>query len=148
MNWQFMTAETRTHLPAVNVTDDPSAPDRAALLLQLEKSFESSQAALLARDLNSIRELTEEQSSLLRSMTVCKPASDEDSQSQDLQNQDSQATAIRILQLGRVHLAILRRAQQSLRVIANFLAGTQSIYEAHSGSFDRRAQQSRGSSEV
>lgn len=131
-----MTAESPTHLPAAKMTV-PSARDRAAFLLQLEKSVQASQTALLARDLNRLRELTAEQSCLLRSLSTWKPACD----------QNAQEAAIRILQLGRVHLAILRRAQQSLRVIANFLAGTQSIYEAHSGSFDRMARQSYGSRE-
>ena len=133
-----MTGVAPTNPPSsVKERDHPSPPRHVELLLRLEKGLKASQEALLSRDLHRMRELTAEQNSVLRSISL-NSACDE----------DSKAAAIRILRLGRVHLALLRRAQQSLRVVSNFLAGTESIYQAHSGSFDRVARRSLGSEEV
>ncbi len=102
---------------------DHASPSQVELLLKLERGLNASQEALLSRDLARMRALTAEHTTALRSIGLSSA-----------RDQCSQAAAIRILHLGRVHLALLRRAQQSLRVVSNFLAGTQSTYEAHPGS--------------
>ena len=104
---------------------------------RLDKGLKASQEALLSHDLARMRELTAEHNTALRSIELSSAC-----------DEDSKAAAIRILRLGRVHLALLRQAQQWLQVVSNFLAGTQSIYEAHSGSGGRMPRRTPGSEEV
>ena len=121
----------------VKEMDHLSPLPQVELLLRLERGLNASQEALLSRDLPRMRALTAEQTAALRSIAL-----------NSARGEASQAVAIRILHLGRVHLALLRRAQQSLRVVSNFLAGEESSYEAHSGYFVRATRQTPGSEEV
>ncbi|HEY1271179.1 MAG TPA: hypothetical protein VGF08_04315 [Terriglobales bacterium] len=99
------------------------------VLLDLEASLRASQEALLARDLGKIEQLTREQMDLQRALGAMV---EEPGLKQVLQaiarGHVLWATHRRVLQLSRVQCALLRRAQQSLRTLSCWLAGTNSQY--------------------
>jgi len=94
------------------------------LLLDLEASLRSSQSALLARDMPRMELLTRKQDELHHALsTILKSGSRPGTCDGTVP-----AVARRVLQLGRVQCALLRRAQQSLRTSLYSAAGTQSEY--------------------
>jgi len=95
------------------------------ILEHLETSLRASQRALLVRDLAELERLTVEQVALRQALakTVARRSPGSDSLATHLSDQ-----ARRVLQLGRVQVVLLGRAQQSLRAIANLLAGTHAGY--------------------
>jgi len=99
-------------------------------LLELEASLLSSQEALLARDLAGVEQGTCEQVRLQRALEILRPC--EAAQTSDSErtraSSELRAAAIRILHLGRVQAALLDRAQRSLRMISNLLAGPEASY--------------------
>ena len=113
---------------AQDLGDEPGnpAPELAAaaisVLLELEASLLSSQEALLARDLAGVEQGTREQVRLQRAFEILRPWDAAQTSS------ELRATAMRILHLGRVQAALLDRAQRSLRMISNLLAGPEASY--------------------
>ena len=101
-----------------------SPTDSSQLLAELESSLQESQEAVLSRDLDRIHELTVKQGLLLDAMQGWKVADDG----------DLRAQAARVLHLGRVQSGILQRWQRRLRMLSNFRAGIDSMYEAEPGS--------------
>jgi len=120
------------------------------LLSELESSLAAGQRALLARDRLPFERLTEQQESLQQALAAlvhssdCRgsgePVSDSPATSQLL------ACAARVLHLGRVQLALLRRAQRSLQMISRLAAGPQATY-GPSGSSAIPARENRLRSE-
>jgi hypothetical protein len=93
-------------------------PDRhtfSDLLTELEASLRVSQAALLSRNLPDLEQYTSEQIELHRNLSQIL------SGGAALKSNPS-AVPQRILYLTRVHLALLDRARQSLRMLANATA--------------------------
>lgn len=110
-----------------------------ALLRELEASLEVTQKALLARDLAGFDEGMREQLRLLRACATGY-GGDRTHSPDILANRISslplepplaaemRATAFRVLQLGRVQQVLLVRAERSLRMLTNLLAGPASMY--------------------
>lgn len=110
------------------------APASLALLGELEASLQTSQQALLARDVARLEESTREQTRLQRSLQVL--GSRDAAQGSDPTRYDLafaaqlRAAQLRALHLGRVQAALLARAQRWLRVVSNLLAGLEASYVA------------------
>lgn len=137
---------TERHLPP----DHPPAPRRLpcadvdseqaclALLADLENSLRSSQAALLSRDVVQIEQLASEQAELRHALSAFLHPPDARIYGREITFSGARADAVRaaqarVLRLGRVQAALLRRAQQSLRAISHLLAGPLSGYGPPSG---------------
>jgi hypothetical protein len=123
-------------LPSASPKPAPAtSPDIAysclALLSELEASFEASQQALMKRDLARLNELTREQSALRRKFSVFS-AQDRSSTKTSLRDYPLapglRSAAVRVLHLGRVQLALLDRAQRSMRAFSRLLVGPQASY--------------------
>lgn len=103
------------------------------LLAELEALLLLSQGALLSRDLAQIEQLTIGEVDLLRALTRFFPEGNpQPNQSRNhvcpaLSDRVRVARA-RILHLGRVQAALLRRAQRSAAMIGNLLAGPGAAY--------------------
>jgi hypothetical protein len=97
-------------------------------LLELEASLLSSQKALLARDLAGVEQGTLEQMCLRRALEILRPWDGARTSDSEQPSSELRATAMRILHLGRVQGALLDRAQRSLRMISNLLAGPEANY--------------------
>jgi hypothetical protein len=106
---------------------------RASLLLlgELEASLQSSQKALLARDLAGVERETSEQRRLHQGLEDLGGAPVFHPQSAA----EWRAAAIRILHLGRVQLALLARTRRSLHVFSHLAQGPDASYAplAHAG---------------
>jgi len=110
--------------PSTIPVDIPSArPLTMDLLLQLEISLRISQQALLSRNLNELESQSAVQLCLRNTLSECLRHSCGD----DL---ELSALSARLLQNGRIQVALLLRAQRSLRVLSNILASSQMRYEA------------------
>jgi hypothetical protein len=128
-----------------------------ALLAELEASLVASQRSLLSRDLEGLERATSEQIGLHRSLQTLRShdsaqsngAQNDGAQSNDAQKNDAapgndappldpalaaglRAAQWRVLYLGRVQAALLTRAQRSLRMLSNLLAGPAASYAAPS----------------
>ncbi len=110
---------------------------RLALMTQLEASLRRSRASLLALDLEGIRLGTSEQIQLARSLAALSQPSRENAPASEAEGERGKnsgpahacrAGAQVILDLVRMHAALLRRAQSKLRVLANMLAGPSATY--------------------
>lgn len=111
-----------------------------ALLGELEASLRASQKALLARDAEGIERGTREQVGLQRALAplwaqdVGRPAGgDSWRRAATPQCKPALAAALlaaqwRVLHLGRVQAGLLARAQRTLRMISNLLAGPEAVY--------------------
>jgi hypothetical protein len=97
---------------------------RLALLAELEASLRATLEAVLARNLSCLGQLTDQQASLCWELSLLKAPS---TGAHDKDKRVHCACA-RVLHLGRVQSALLRRAQQSLRTASNLLAGRQAAY--------------------
>jgi hypothetical protein len=107
-----------------------------ALLFHLESSLRASQQALLDRDVRMLDRLTAEQSCLVRRVSDLwqrRAVSPADEVSIPL-FPALREIAWRVLHLGRIHQALLSRAQRSLRVAVNMAAGTGATYSPFSAS--------------
>ncbi|MGA1985060.1 MAG: hypothetical protein ABSG72_02235 [Candidatus Sulfotelmatobacter sp.] len=113
-----------------------------ALLGELESSLEASQHALLARDLAGIERHTGEQVRLRRALEILwSQNSLEGSDRVPIHPMLSVragaaefgAAELRVLQLGRVQAALLRRAQRWSRMLSHVLAGPGAGYAAPAG---------------
>ena len=110
-----------------------------ALLRELEASLESTQQAVLARDLAGLEQGTREQLRLRQELEILwawdrtHPHADPTGGTRNLPDTSDlmvelRAVGMRVLHLGRVQAALLVRAQRSLRMIAHLLAGPESSY--------------------
>jgi hypothetical protein len=112
-----------------------------ALVCELEDSLRSSQTALLARDAAAIERCTQEQVRLWRALkslplnlvspaTISAPRESRRWIPPRLSELAGQllAAAIRVQHLAQVQAALLRRSQQSLCVLANWMAGPEMPY--------------------
>ena len=109
--------------------DGPGAapqPNREDLLSRLEQSLLAGQRALLLRDLERFEEQTAIQASLSKvlaeSLRDWSPGED-----------PLRVACSRVMHLCRIQLGLLRRAQRSLRVLSNLLAGAEATYLPTSG---------------
>ena len=114
-------------------TDTNSQQACLALLSDLEKSLGSSQTALHSRDLARLEQLTAEQGELLRALSAVFHRNDLGSSVLSgilcvEQAKEIHEALARVLHLGRVQSALLKRAQQRLRTISNVLAGPHTTY--------------------
>jgi len=96
-------------------------PDLPDLISQLEKSLHAGQRALLRHDLEVFEEQTALQASLSR--VLVESLGDWSSWENNLQ-----AACSRVTHLCQVQLGLLRRAQRSLRMLSNLLAGAEGTY--------------------
>lgn len=118
----------------VESSEGPDPSGCLRLLAKLEESLKDGHQALLARNVNLLERLTEEELFILRRLS--KVNADGGSRDFWLGAMDEngafatrvQAVATRVLHLGRVHLALLDRADKQLRTLSRFLAGSQSEY--------------------
>ena len=111
-----------------------------ALLYQLEMSLAASRVAVLARDVESLEDCTQQQrlcesqiGALLRESRTLSAESGLPERTPDSHShlrEELLATQARILHASRVQAALLVRAQRSLRMVANYSAGSGSGYAA------------------
>jgi hypothetical protein len=129
-------------LASVNPKPEPTtatdfAQARLALLSDLETSLATSQEALLNRDLVRLEELTRAQSVLRQRLSVLWAAQDGSRTKISLADNrlasELRSAATRVLHLGRIQLALLDRAQRSLRVLSHLIAGPQASYGPFAG---------------
>lgn len=109
-----------------------------ALLADLENSLRSSQAVLLSRDVVRIEELASEQFGLRHALSAYLHSLDARIYGHETAFPGARGDAVRaaqerVLHLGRVQAALLRRAQQSLLTISHLLAGPESGYGPPAG---------------
>jgi hypothetical protein len=102
------------------------AQARLALLCALETSLLASHEAILTRDRARLQFLTAEQAGLQRELATLGPegsAANDPAASSALQQAHR-----RVLQMGRIQMALLRRAFQALRALAHLLARRNAEY--------------------
>lgn len=104
-------------------TETNSDALRLALLNDLESSLRASEQAILARDVARLERATEEQTSLHRRLVMLPVRGSSFSPAVREAQQ-------RVLDLGRVQSALLERARQRLRMLANWIAGPEAQYRA------------------
>jgi hypothetical protein len=122
------------------------------LLCELEVGLKNSQKVLLSGDASGLEIQTREQNRLLAELWKIDSLAQAASSTRQAGNsqlrpaaEDSdiavelQAAAARILHAGRVQAALLARARQRLRMIANVLAGPQAAYAAAATQSGNRA---------
>lgn len=118
----------------------------------MEGSLRDSQQAVLSRDVTRLQQCTAGQISLLQELRMQWPKESSKGESahdasvarasKAPAHENRQAAddlllveaARRVLHLGRVQAALLRRAQQSLRAVSNLMAGRQAGYITLPGS--------------
>jgi hypothetical protein len=134
---ELRSPEAPRHLAAM-------ARSASALLAELQASLEGSQRALLSHDLGGLERGTSEQIGLQRSLQALPAlwsqngAPRPDGAPGDATPLDPalaaglRAAQWRVLYLGRVQAALLTRAQRSLRMLSNLLAGPEASYAAPS----------------
>ena len=110
-----------------------SEPICLALLAELETSLRSSQAALLARDVARIEQLTSEQAKLQRLLLEFFPPSESRGSGgvrvlRGAWGDQLQGALMRMRHLARVQTALLRRAERSLRAVSHLVAEPQAGY--------------------
>ena len=91
------------------------------LLGELAASLQSSQNALLSRDLAAIERGTREQKQLQQALWEAQAEA-------RAKDQPKYAAEFRVLQLARVQLALLARAQRNLHALSHLLAGPGASY--------------------
>ena len=96
---------------------------RLALLNDLESSLRSTEQAILGRDVERLERATEEQANLHHRLVMLPMRGSSFSPAVREAQQ-------RVLDLGRVQSALLERARQRLRMLANWIAGPEAQYRA------------------
>lgn len=96
-------------------------PEIEVLISQLEQSLEAGQRALLLRDIEKFEEQTAIQTSLSKVLA-------ESLRDWPIGEDKIGAACSRAMYLCRVQLGLLGRAQRSLRVLSNLLAGADGTY--------------------
>ena len=114
------------------------APATLSLLHALASSLEKSQRALLARDVAGIDAGTDEQLRLTRALAETEFANGDSSQ--------VFTAAQRVLFLGRVSAALLRRAKRSHAALSHLLTGPAASYSGLFAEHESMAKSSRLSS--
>jgi hypothetical protein len=117
---------------ATEADDGFPHPLHLQLLAELASSLEGSRHALLSGDVGQLEQLTVEQA-LLWARILPLAEADHKRAPAGVQAEAGGRSALlnaekRILHLARVHEALLRRAGQRSRILANLLAGTDSEY--------------------
>jgi hypothetical protein len=133
---ELRSPEAPRHLAAM-------ARSASALLAELQASLEGSQRALLSHDLGGLERATSEQIGLQRSLQALPvlwpqngaPRPDGAPGNDGMPLDPALAAGLRaaqwrVLYLGRVQAALLTRAQRSLRMLSNLLAGPEASYAA------------------
>jgi flagellar biosynthesis/type III secretory pathway chaperone len=114
------------------MTFTPGSEPWIALLARLEISLHQSQHAVLSRDLAQLQKATGEQAELLRNLDAIER------QRKSWNNESTRSAVVdaaeRVLHLGRVQAALLRRARQSLQTASHAMAGRQAGYIPLAGS--------------
>ena len=109
--------------PALRTADAEIAQARLSLLTELEASLQSSQHAILTRDVIGLEQSCGQQIRLLRALRILDPA-----QADLIFGSKFRGAQMRILHLARVQAALLARGQRWLRTIENLLAGPATNY--------------------
>lgn len=99
--------------------------DCGPLLAELEMSMRSSQRMLLQREIEQLETATDRQAALIRKISAFVARSGNSAEFVRMHL----ASAQRVLQLGRVQLALLNRMQQFLDVGRNRAAGSAATYD-------------------
>lgn len=146
---EFMSDTTRSECFSDDLacSELPHAADMLlALFEDLEGNLLASQRALVSGDLNQLEECTREQALLARrladlldSAAVAPPGRASSSE----MRREVRAAQLRILHLGRVHLALLARRKQGLRTLCHRIAGPHSLYCPPAASLVSQAEQNR-----
>lgn len=137
MSWtawhELMSDTTRSERVSAKLAD-PELSKLAAcgltLFGDLERNLLASQRALVSGDLSRLEELTREQALFqhkLAGLVASGPAAPVSNASVAMQHEIREAQ-LRILHLGRLHMALLARREQSLRTLRHRIAGTHSLY--------------------
>lgn len=118
---------------AAETAPDEVVPATLALLTQLQTSLEASQRALLFGDLQALEAATLEQKRLEQALRQELTLPDDFVQRPESLTEIRLPGAViaalaRVLHLGRVQSALLRRAQRSLGMIGRLLVGPEAEY--------------------
>jgi len=101
------------------------------ILFELEASLLASHRAILDRDVARLEELTQLQGRLRRLLSDVLPGIvGRIDRELPVDRSALQMAAGRVLELGRVQLAMLRRSRRSLVILANLAAGAEAGYAA------------------
>jgi len=119
-----------------------------AILRDLEASLQSSQKALLSRDIAAVEQGTSEQARLVRALEILCPARASVNANGPVPENDCASPGLcsepalldelrvskdRVLHLTRVHAALLSRERQFLTLLSNLMAGPDARYVAPRG---------------
>jgi hypothetical protein len=100
-------------------------------LRELEMSLRASQKALLSRDVLRLEQSTRQQIGLRRALEILWPGNGMGSSEMHCDPRlasELRTAQMRVLHLGRVQAALLRREQRWLRTLSNLLAGPEANY--------------------
>jgi hypothetical protein len=117
--------------PASQNGDAEIAQAGFALLRELEMSLRASQKALLSRDVARLEQSTHQQIGLRRALEILWPGNGRGSSEMHCDPplaSELRTAQMRVLHLGRVQAALLRREQRWLRTLSNLLAGPEANY--------------------
>ena len=106
-----------------NIQPENSSRPELVLLSDLEASLRASHQAVLDRKVGRLEQLTAQQTSLLETLSGLSAKRIPGTAPAALRSVQK-----RVLHLARVQLALIRRAQQSLRAVSNVAAGSQAGY--------------------
>lgn len=104
-------------------TETNSDALRVALLGDLESSLRETEQAILARDVARLERATDAQANLQRRLVLLPVRRSSVSPA-------VKEAELRVLRLGQIESALLGRAQQRLRMLANWMAGPEAQYRA------------------
>jgi hypothetical protein len=131
ISWRENMPNTSRNPLATEADDGFPHPLHLQLLAELASSLEGSRHALLSGDVGQLEQLTVEQAMLWARILPLAEAEDKRAHNAGVQPDAGAALLAaekRILHLARVQQALLRRAGQRSRILANLLAGTDSEY--------------------
>ena len=127
-------------MPIIDGLKPPQAEIDGAqlqLLGNIEASLKVTQNALLAGEVSCLEEATRQQVGLHRDLEIlCER--DAAMLANLADSGDLRAARMRVLQLGQVQIALLRRAGQRLRMISNLLAASADCNPAGTGCGPKR----------
>ena len=106
-----------------SMSHDPTAHiDPLLRTSEVERIFLTHQQTLMSRDLAALEKQVSIQANLKRVL-------EQATQNLAPPSAELRTAQARVLQIGRVQLALLNRAQRSLRLLSNLIAGRQCTYE-------------------
>lgn len=134
-NSALLSAEQLSAEPRAGQGGSEIAQASLALLTELEASLQASQQGLLSCDVARVERSTREQIRLCRALGILWSGNAGASGMQcDLAlAAELRSAQRRVLHLGRVQAALLRRAQRWLRMLSNLTAGPEAGYLPPSG---------------